>query len=70
MNARRLTISLLAALAAIFAAAVLTGCEGLAVSYTREWGGQSLTGFVAGDSYGVVGKRVSGKQPVKVNPQK
>ena len=48
----------------------LSSCEGLAVSYTRDLGGQSLTGFVAADgTYGVVGKK-SGKEPVKVDPQK
>lgn len=69
MNARRLTLSLLA----VICAAALTGCaamEGLMVSYTKSFGGQQLTGFVSGGSYGIIGKPVSGKEPVKVNPQK
>ena len=47
--------------------AFLTGCEGLAVAYTRNVGGQNLTGFLAPDgTYGITGHKATGKQPVKV----
>jgi hypothetical protein len=67
MNRRKPCLALLA----VWLLAALSGCEGLAVAYSRDVYGQTLTGFIAADgTYGILAKKSTGKRPVKVSRQK